>query len=64
MLIMEYQYSDIEAHIRRAEQLRSEALGVILSDGLHQCVQFFKGLVQRQFDRAVVAARSSTAAVH
>lgn len=59
---MEYQYSDIEAQIRRANRLRSEALGEILAVGFHKCVQFFKGLVQRQFQRSVVAARSSPAA--
>jgi len=61
---MEYQYSDIEAHIRRAEQLRSEALAEILSAGLHKCVQFFKGLVQRQFHKSVVAARTSPASIY
>ncbi len=58
---MEYQYSDIEAHIRRAEKLRSEALGAFLSAGLHKCVAFFKGLVERKFEKNVVAARSAPA---
>ncbi|HSN80100.1 MAG TPA: hypothetical protein VLR44_06945 [Rhodoferax sp.] len=58
---MEYQYTDIEAHIRRANRLRSEALGEILSVGFHKCVQFFNGLVQRKFQKSVVAARSSPA---
>lgn len=58
---MEYQYTDIEAHIRRANQLRSEALAEILSVGFHKFVQFFKGLAMRQFQKSVVAARSSPA---
>ena len=40
---MEYKYSDIEAHIRQAKQMRSEALGEILSVGFHKYCAVFQG---------------------
>lgn len=61
---MEYQYSDIEAHIRQAQKLRSEALAEILSAGWTTCTQWFKGLAQRQLHKNIAAARSSAAAIY
>lgn len=61
---MEYQYSDIEARIRQAQKLRSEALGEILSSGWNACAAFFKGLAQRQMHKNIVAARSTAATIY
>lgn len=61
---MEYRYIDIEAHIRHAQELRAEALAEILSAGWNTCMQWFKGLAQRQLHKNIAAARSSTAAMY
>jgi len=61
---MEYQYSDIEAHIRRAQEMRSKAMGDILAAGWNKCALWFKSLAQRQFHRNVVAARSTASAIY
>ena len=37
---MDQNYIDIDAHIRRAQKLRSEAMGVLISSGLDRCKQF------------------------
>lgn len=41
---MEYQYIDIEAHIRHAQKLRSDALGDILSALWKTCAQWVRRL--------------------
>lgn len=61
---MEYQYSDIEAHIRRAQEMRAQALSELLSAGWNTCVAFFKGLAQRKLHKNIVAARSTAAAIY
>jgi hypothetical protein len=60
---MEYSYTDIEAHIREAKKLRSDALGEILSAGYKKTVQWFKGLIQHQLHTHSVAAKSSANAM-
>ena len=61
---MEYQYSDIEAHIRQAQKLRSEALGGILSAGWNRCATWLKSHAQRLLDKNIVAARSTAATIY
>ncbi|MDD2918551.1 RSP_7527 family protein [Rhodoferax sp.] len=61
---MEYQYSDIEAHIRQAQKLRSEALGEFLSAGWNTCMTWFKHHAQRLLHKHIVAARSTAAAIY
>lgn len=61
---MEYSYTDIEAHIREAKKLRSEALGEILSAGYKKTVQWFKVLAQHQLHKHSTAARSSASAMY
>ncbi|PKO62190.1 MAG: hypothetical protein CVU24_05275 [Betaproteobacteria bacterium HGW-Betaproteobacteria-18] len=61
---MEYQYSDIEAHIRQAQKLRSEALGEILTAGWNTCVALFKGFAQRRLHKNIVATKASAAAIY
>ncbi len=41
---MEYDYDDIQAYIDRANKMRSEAMGELLSVGWKHCVEFFKSL--------------------
>jgi hypothetical protein len=43
--IMEQTYIDIEAHIREANRLRSEAMGEILSAGWHKFTHMVMSLV-------------------
>jgi hypothetical protein len=61
---MEYSYTDIEARIRLAQKMRSEALGEILAAGYSKAVQFFKGLIQHKPHQAAVATRSSPAHIY
>lgn len=61
---MEYNYWEIEAHIRRAEQLRSEALGLMIVSGWKKSTLWLKGLTQHLLHRNIVAARSSTHLVY
>ncbi|MBE0474935.1 hypothetical protein [Rhodoferax sp.] len=61
---MEYQYSDIEAHIRRAQELRSQALSEFLSNGWTTCTTWLKRHAQRQLHKNIVAARSTAAAIY
>jgi hypothetical protein len=61
---MEYQYSDIEAHIRQAQKLRSEALAGILSAGWNSCATWLKSHAQRLLDKNIVAARSTAATIY
>jgi hypothetical protein len=61
---MEYSYTDIEAHIREAKKLRSEALGEILSAGYKKTVQWFKGLIQHQVDKHSAPDRSAAKAAY
>lgn len=55
---MEYSYTDIEAHIRDAQKMRSDALGEVLSTGYTKTVQWFKALILHP---TAVAAKSSPA---
>jgi hypothetical protein len=61
---MEYQYIDIEAHIRNAHKLRSEALSEILSSAWKKTVRGFKRLTNRQLHAHIVAARASASAIY
>lgn len=61
---MEYQYSDIEAHIRRAQELRSKALGELLSTGWHTSTSWLKRHAQRRLHKNIVAARSTAAVIY
>ena len=45
---MEYTYIDIQAHIRQAQQLRSDAMGEILSLGWQNFKQALNRLTQRE----------------
>lgn len=60
---MEYRYTDIEAHIREAQKLRSEALGEMLSAGYRKTVQWFKMLTQNHLHKHSTEARSSATAI-
>lgn len=60
---MEYSYTDIEARIREAKKMRSEALGEILSAGYTKTVQWFKMLTQNHLHKHSTAARSSATAI-
>ncbi len=55
---MEYSYDDIEARIREAQKMRSEALGEVLSAGYTKAVQWFKSL---SLHPTAVASKSSPA---
>lgn len=61
---MEYQYSDIEAHIRRAQELRAQALSDIISTGWNTCATWFKNHAQRLLDKNIVAARLTAATIY
>lgn len=61
---MEYQYSDIEAHIRRAQEMRAQALGELLSTGWHSSMRWLKHVAQRQLHKNIVAARATAAAIY
>ena len=61
---MEYQYIDIEAHIRNAHKLRSEALNEILSAAWKRTARGFKRLTNRKLHTHIVAARSSASAIY
>ncbi len=60
---MEYSYTDIEARIREAKKMRSEALGEILSAGYTKTVQWFKALNQHHLHKHSTAASSSATAI-
>jgi hypothetical protein len=45
---MEHTYIDIEAHIREANRLRSDAMGEILASGWHKLTRLVTSLVPRQ----------------
>ncbi|MBP6007155.1 MAG: hypothetical protein KA740_05595 [Rhodoferax sp.] len=45
---MEYNYIDIDAHIREANRARSEAMGEILASGWHKLTHFVMSLVHHQ----------------
>ncbi|HSO44774.1 MAG TPA: hypothetical protein VLQ47_04565 [Rhodoferax sp.] len=61
---MEYQYSDIEASIRRAQELRAQALSEFLSTGWHTSMGWLKHLAQRQLHKNIVAARATATAIY
>jgi hypothetical protein len=61
---MEYQYSDIEAHIRRAQELRSQALSEFLSNGWNTCMTWLKLHARRQLHNNIVAARATATAIY
>jgi hypothetical protein len=46
--IMEHTYIDIDAHIREANRLRSEAMGEILASGWHKFAHLVMNLVHHQ----------------
>ena len=48
---MEYQYSDIEAHIHRAQELRSQAMGELLSTRWNALVSWFNSHTRRQLNK-------------
>ncbi len=60
---MEYSYADIEAHIRRAQTLRAQALADFLSSAYSKGTQWFSGLIAHKVQQAAAAARSSTSPV-
>ncbi|PJC11607.1 MAG: hypothetical protein CO066_14715 [Comamonadaceae bacterium CG_4_9_14_0_8_um_filter_60_18] len=64
--IMEQRYIeiDIDAHIRNAQQLRSEALGEILRTIWKNSVAWLAGFVNRRLEAHIVAARSSATAMY
>lgn len=57
---MEYSYTDIEANIRRAQELRSQALADFLSSFYTKSVQWLQGAIEHKVQHAAAAARSST----
>lgn len=61
---MEYQYSDIEAHIRRAQELRAQALSDFISTGWNTCTTWVKHRAQRHLHNNIVAARATAAAIY
>lgn len=58
---MEYSYADIEASIRRAQELRAQALADFLSSAYSKGAQWFRGLIEHKVQQAAAAARSSAA---
>jgi hypothetical protein len=60
---MEYSYTDIEARIREAKKMRSEALGEILAAGYTKTVQWLKMLTQNHLHKHGTEARSSATAI-
>lgn len=58
---MEYSDTDIEARIREAQKMRSDALGEILAAGYTKTVQGFKALIRYKLHQTAVADRSSPA---
>ena len=61
---MEYQYTDIEASIRRAQALRAQALSQFLSTGWHTSIGWLKHHAQRRLHKNIVAARATAAAIY
>ena len=61
---MEYQYSDIEAHIRRANELRSEALGEFIVTRWHALVTWLSSHAKRHLHKNIVATGSTAAATY
>jgi hypothetical protein len=54
---MEHTYIDIEAHIREANRLRSDAMGEILASGWHKLFHLLTSLVHHQSPENHAAAR-------
>ncbi|MBV5300020.1 MAG: hypothetical protein JZU64_18290 [Rhodoferax sp.] len=50
---MKYSYIEIEAHIRQAQKLRSEAMGEILCAGWSSFKQLVNRLAYRQSQKSV-----------
>jgi len=61
---MEYRNIDIQAHIRNAHKLRSEALSELLSSAWHKTARGFKRLTNRRLHAHIVAARASASAIY
>ena len=61
---MEYSYSDIEAHIREAQKLRSEALADFLAAVYTKSAQWFKGLTQHKLDKHSAPGSARAKAVY
>ena len=61
---MEYRDIDIEAHIRNANRLRSQAQGEILANAWKKCVRGLKRLANRRLHAHIVAARSQASAIY
>lgn len=60
---MEYSYAYIEANIRRAQALRSQAMSDFLSVAYTKSAQWISGQIEHTVQRAAAAARSSTSPV-
>ncbi len=60
---MDHSYADIEAHIRRAQDLRAQALADFLTSAYAKSTQWFNGLIEHKVQRAAAAARLSTSPV-
>lgn len=58
---MEHSYADIEANIRRAQELRAQALADFLSSVYSKGAQWFRAALEHKVQRAAAAARSTTA---
>jgi len=61
---MEYDYQDIEACIVRAQEMRSKALGDLLSAGWTTCVSWLKSHAQHLLHKNVLAAKSTVATIY
>lgn len=59
---MEYRYIDIQAHIRQAQKLRSDALGEILATGWKSGVRLIKSFAHLPLHKNGHAARSTASA--
>lgn len=57
---MKYDYIDIEANIRHAQELRAQAMADFLSSVYTKSVQWLQGAIEHKVQHAAAAARSST----
>jgi len=61
---MEYQYSDIEAQIRRAQEMRAQAVSQILLARWHAIASWFSNLAKHRLHKNIVAARLAAASIY
>lgn len=61
---MEHRYIDIEAHIRRAQEQRSQALSELLAKGWKKCARAVENLAQRLRHAHKAAPRTRASAIH